>query len=1122
MRPRRARLPVAATLLLAVCQVAPALVLKGKRFDPPLVFLKHASLEKSGATSAIKGQATVLPVYMSSVDNSDRKYRPEGFTIALFLPAYCELLETVYFDRPDEYNVTPVRWEGKAYNRIEKKDTKRIQWKCFDRTEGTTSLGFWFRIDPEAATTDGDRIKIVLYHDGQECSSDVSEFKVYEALPDPSPVPADRFKLFLHPSAYHRPGHYDELGDYLRKAGINAINVTVSPGDHFLEYVREMRKRGFYMIIPRAGSYTAPIWEIDGIPWFEEKDAGAMDTYLPHADAVLWDYERGGPSLYFKDDVIKRFAAEQGIAAEGLKKDAILTRHYDAWYAFIQRHAAKPVAYWSEFCRRINPDIERIVVQGSTHYFGPWRFLDYAYYNDHTDYHCPMFYNDHRAVRNMRKWMKRVPAGAFMGCHNLTHMSRNPVSAQTTMQQILSMALIGGTGFMMHPGECLDAEDFVLFNRVMNFMGTQRELLFDGVASPEDMKLDLLPKKKSVVDFGDGETITDLYPRWDEWAVANTYAADGKYLAVVNSYHRTEPCYARLTLAQFGADKALLLDEENREVLTWGGERAIPASVLKDGALVKCPPADYRGWQIAAPSEAVLARAAGFRPSALEAVRDEYAAYAVPDERLDTATSQAAVQLGYDDVDGDGQFEYAVESDAHKVWVSRAGTIVKWRVGAAEIKGKDMGIARDMIWLPAGERANGGMDSVMELKEKRAFADRVELVLSKVVPFDTVHAAIRLTKTMVFRRDPAIEVSVDIENVSDVGAHLDLSYRVHNYVSYAGIKQPVYWFYDGAELIQSDDLATFSVANRNLSEAEGREIFRGGGRYKVKGPVPLMASGEYYADKGFLLEFHYAEPAELLQLLRWGSAGTWAGTAEWVYRSRPIDISKVRRHAYTIRARAGVTELTADAVKAPGPHAAREAREELLLHVPFDGSCEPAVARGRPDTVVKGDPVYEEGVKGQAVRIEGVSVAYYPKGNITPQRGRIAFYFKPLWRGADERTHYFLRLDLAKGLLYFAKLGHGGRKLLLNLFDEDHEQHYPVFAGGILQPNKWYHMAARWDADRGEIDLFLDKQLVAAARHRPWKMGDFRDPGNEGMLEIEPSAEAVIDELKIWGVPDGE
>ena len=214
-----------------------------KRFDPPRAYFTHANLNKSGFVSAIKGQENFLSLFFPSIDSSTKKYSSEGFTFRVLLPAYVRMLEV----NGKAEDVVKTEFNGQPYLEVRRDlDPKVVFNRCLRGPWGIDSK-LWFRLDDAKVPATPQPIRIVLYFQGKEMFRSDARLRVYEALIAPPPVDPKSFKLWLHYGPHKRDQHYDELADYLRKAGINTIQIMSHP-----EYMSEMRKRGFFIIAQRA------------------------------------------------------------------------------------------------------------------------------------------------------------------------------------------------------------------------------------------------------------------------------------------------------------------------------------------------------------------------------------------------------------------------------------------------------------------------------------------------------------------------------------------------------------------------------------------------------------------------------------------------------------------------------------------------------------------------------------------------------------------------------------------------------------------------------------------------------------------------------------------------------
>ncbi|MHB8993997.1 MAG: hypothetical protein ACYC63_01975 [Armatimonadota bacterium] len=1119
-------------ILLATTAVFPAAAafaadVYGVRFDPPRLYLAHASLNKSGTLSALKGQDNFITIYMPPVDKTKGQYKPDQFSLSLLLPAFVEV--------PDQaeqgLTVQPVQHEGRPYVELTMPlDPVKVKARCFDNTWGV-NFDLWYRVKEGAQVpVEPQPVQLTLRHQGQECFIDKAKLKVYEALQPGPRVSPRNFRLWLHYGPHLRKGHWDELAQTLKLAGINGVQVVLGETGQE-EYLQAMRQRGFYIIAQRGGSYESLYKDNmracleQGPAWFAKADDGTMPRYLPHSDAALWDFEPSPLPTKLDPWLIGEFRKAQGLPeGEPLDEGIIRAKYLRPWIEFRQQQLATCIKHWGDYCRSVKPDVETILTEGSVLAFDPTGGVDYSKYQDYVTFCDPMNFTGLQALQVMQKWQQAAPRAKFTGCQNVALSSFHNVfvSPQTIMMQTLSAALIGLHGTSVYPGPAMDAENYVLWARVTEFLGRQEKLIFESGRDPDDVTLALIPKEEQVVTLGDGRKLRNSYPDWEREAITRSYGAvDGsEYLTVIANWHAKEPAYGQLAL-KLPPGQWLLVDDENHRVLTQDGKPQLDAKLLGTGVTVFCPAFDYRGFRAIKYSPEALAALKSFQPQSLEQWAREAQAYAQPAAAAGGAAATGSQTLTFDDSDGDGKFEYLVKSAAQKVWVSQNGTIARWQIGERVLEGEGLGLGRDMLWLPLGERENRGMDMVMRLEEKQVKPEGITLTFSKDVPLATLGggASLRLTKQLIFGATPGeVQVLVRLSNtsVAPEATRLLCSYRVHNYLKY-GAAANVLWASDGDKLQQWDKVeGHYTIPNTGLSNEESAALFA---QCEVTPPLKPVSFGEYRQDNKLLLKITPGKPEDLLQILRWGrKAGLAnAGTLEWMMRPAVLAVGQDLTYDYRLTLQPNVSALDAASAK---PHTAppQGTEDDLLFHLGFDGTVEPTVARGEKQVTVTGTPVYEDTPTGKGLRLSsGVSLSYLPKGNIDLQRGRLAIRYKPLYEGADGQTHYLLTVRPKSGFVYAGKLNDG--RFLMNMFDAAGKQHYGWHLVRNLQAGTWHEVVCSWDATKGTMLLVFDGEKVAEHRGEPWQMAPLDNALAHSRLVLPETAEAVIDNVKIYSQP---
>jgi hypothetical protein len=640
----------------------------GKRLDPPHIYFVHSSICKSGVTSGIKGQENFLELFITSVADDTGKYTPENFSYEVLLPAYLKFagvthrfpdngITTIYEDDP-RLAVTETVWQGKPYWKVEKSiDAERAKVRFFDQSSSGANVDtLWYRTDADQEVPDETQpIQVTLFHKGRACHTDTSELKIYEALETPPKISPRDFLLWLYRGPRWRNGAWDELGDSLAKAGINAIQYGIDSPSHPTgvdpaqdECIKEMRKRGFYIIVSTGGGYAfgdSPRsiykaverglgkYEDDpvsmGPRWFEDADKGAMERYAPMADAALWNFEPGARVSLASLDPWNtgQFKELFGIPADEelnlvvdirdlgktdnwVTTEAIEPEKIERWMGHRRELISLVIKNWADFVRGINPDIETIITEGNMGVKpGSGRDLGYENFGDYVTYCQPMRFSGPVALRKMTSYMKQAPNAQFLGCQNVSHGSygRVVVPAEEIMLQVLGAALIGCKGTGLYAGLSMDAENFVLLNRAMGFLGRNQDLIFEGTPDPANLALEVVTRE-------DPDQARDLISR------AYRGNRQDEYLVVVGNYNQEKPCYLKLTISAPDGNW-FIVDEESKQVLVSEGTAQISSDVLGQGVYLECPAYDFRGYRLMPASKAIEKKIEGYERIDAQAIK---------------------------------------------------------------------------------------------------------------------------------------------------------------------------------------------------------------------------------------------------------------------------------------------------------------------------------------------------------------------------------------------------------------------------------------------------------------------------------------------------------------------
>ena len=1102
----------------------------GKRFDPPRIYFAHASINKNGTTSAIKDQVNFLDLYMPPIDNQSGKYTAEGFSYTVLLPGFIEIPDA----EQQGLAVVDTLRDGQPWKQVTKPlDAEQVRIRSLQGAWGSDHEWIWFRIsDNQPIPPAPLQIEVRLTFQGDTCFTDRSQLKIFDALQPPR-LPPEYFKLWLHYGPRYRTGHWDEVADYMAKAGFNAIQSLESA-----TFNRALQARGFYLIHQRSGSYQR-VYENDffdclamGPAWFGQvPGAERTAARLRTADATLLDFEPGpaGRITEFRNYpwLLTRFRKRNKLPVETeLTEQTIREKYLQEWIEMRQELAAQVVRNWAAYCRSVNPKIDTILCQGTTSDLTS--NIDYARYADQVTYVDPMNFTSARSLQEMKRWMARSPQARFTGCQNVSAGGyRNLfIADQDMMLQTLGAALIGCKGTSFYAGWALDAATFVQLNRVMTFLAEHQQTLFAGALDPGNLLITPIPKQDAEIRLGSGKIIRNRYPDWDQDAILRSYQRTdaNSWLSVVCNRHRQEPCFVKLTAA-LPAGRWLLVDREHQEIFTRAGQAELSSADLAAGLYLKTPAYDYRGYSLEPAGNTPAPDFQKFRAIELEPLQQEALAYTESATSLPPDTVPGDLRMRFDDFNKDNQFEYLVESPDQQVWISPSGTLLKWKLAGTELRTREAGLCRDMLWQPTSERSNRELDTVMRLVDQRIHAKGIDLVFQRSVALHSLGGGVTLlmNKTYSFDHQPGrVHVRVEFLNDSlsmDVPS-FDLSYRVHHYIDHQQRGQTVSWSYDGTRLLTSSDWKSSVVINRGLAPAEVLDAFTD---YPALGTRALAHFGEFFPDQKLLLAFQVDRPERLLQLLTWRGENSQDphGTAEWMYRATPLAQGQTATFGYTLRLYPEFTRFHAGSIATLQPASRNTTPDKhLLFHVDFEGGADARIARGLSGkATITGDIRYEQSPGGTALHLPpGATVSYLPQGNINLQRGKIHLRFKPLWHGGDGVTRYFLQLRVEPGLMYIGKLDDG--RYLCNMFDVTGEQHWPHTSLRDMAPGDWHDATVTWDTSVGEIRLFLDGKPLAQSRQQPWKMGRV-DNQNANCRLVFGGAPIVIESISIWDRPEG-
>lgn len=289
----------------------------------------------------------------------------------------------------------------------------------------------------------------------------------------------------------------------------------------------------------------------------------------------------------------------------------------------------------------------------------------------------------------------------------------------------------------------------------------------------------------------------------------------------------------------------------------------------------------------------------------------------------------------------------------------------------------------------------------------------------------------------------------------------------------------------------------------------------------------------YFEGHGPNLHFHKSRPYE--------TKGHRKGYSQVVGISEKIDTLHLRWDLASATgplafygARYGLeTELPVQARK---PHVP----PELLFHAPFDGTPEAVRAKGAKAPLRAEGLSYADGRYGKAVRLTAKAksvLEYAAKGNLVPECGTVALWFKREWpdRGRRPDGSEIWRVLFANPPAKGERIGSGqlwfwwwGDRFRADQSDDDDQ--FALWAGGASNGSEWIHLAVTWD--EAGVGLYVNGRrtrdagdgtspMIAALK--PQDLLSFNRQAFEtffvGGQGTRDQFDGLIDDLRIYSAP---
>ena len=206
------------------------------------------------------------------------------------------------------------------------------------------------------------------------------------------------------------------------------------------------------------------------------------------------------------------------------------------------------------------------------------------------------------------------------------------------------------------------------------------------------------------------------------------------------------------------------------------------------------------------------------------------------------------------------------------------------------------------------------------------------------------------------------------------------------------------------------------------------------------------------------------------------------------------------------------------------------AQDHPVLYLPFDNTCDPALAAAGVKLSSTGEVGFEPGVMGEGALIN--ADCRYDVGRAFPvSGGTFAAWIKPSWPGSDPVGRTLMCIygppDQPDGWMRNRwSIVAGGGTIHFFIFPQEGGKSTEITASVAgWQPGEWHHVAATWagvgSAAAAEMRLYLDGGLAAEATRlglQAGQPGPLLDIGRDS--DASPDyAEAVYDEVFLYARP---
>jgi len=419
------------------------------------------------------------------------------------------------------------------------------------------------------------------------------------------------------------------------------------------------------------------------------------------------------------------------------------------------------------------------------------------------------------------------------------------------------------------------------------------DFLTHGEASPAGVSVEPLPEQEARIKAGQGDVVI-MSPQWDKHAMSFSRRLGEQTLVAVCNMHPDTPATVQVRIRDAEGDGWHLWDPVSRAVLAPGGTDTWDGARLARGVLYEVP-ALSTGMLVAsreAPAEGFSARVAA-RSVQLRFEQRKAAAQAAGDISV---VRDGELEIGWEDMDGDGNAEIRLASGKHALGIGPSGNLWSWQVAGHEgdlvNRFDGSGACEDRFWWPEDARTSDDGRREYELVTREVKGGRASVTFRRELEHWSLGGLV-LDKTYSIGADaPAFEVSITLRNSSPV-AH-EFSYWSHNCLNVGGVPALALSTTDGEQVLSGGQQPREIWMALKGAPADQADLVKSTQDAQLAAPVFTLGDPAGPRIK-------VTADASLLQLYRWWD-GTDGGryTLEWMHQKQTLESGRVWTTKYTV------------------------------------------------------------------------------------------------------------------------------------------------------------------------------------------------------------------------------